>query len=185
LSGGAGGGESGRPLLVALYTAHRQRLYAYLWGQTGHREDALDLLQEVFARAWTHIADLEALPPERRTYWLLACARRLCVDRHRRRAAARRAGDIMEAAAAAGPSVPAPQQAAEDAEAWRRVNGAIAALPRELREVLAMSVLGEMESAEVGAALGIAASTARYRLMRARDMLRAALGLARRDGRRG
>src|SRR4051794_9323569 len=71
-----------------LYDAHRATLHAYFLGRTGDAELALDLLQEVFLRAWRSIQTLEALPAERRHYWLFAIARNLVVDVYRKRGAA-------------------------------------------------------------------------------------------------
>ena len=163
--------------LAALYEEQRPRLYSYLWGRTASRQDALDLVQEVFVRAVRHAETLRAMTGERRVYWLFAAARRLCIDRHRRDAATTRLNDALEGALGQAPVTLLPEAAIEDAEAWRRVNDAIAELPPTMREVLAMTVLGEMDSLEIGAVLGIAPATARYRLMRARRLLRERLGL--------
>lgn len=166
-----------RALLDALYHAHGRRLYAFLWARTGTREDALDLLQEVYLRAWRHIGTLAELPEERRLYWLFACARRLGIDHHRHRQVVAR----REGAPPADPPDPgdgAPGRRLEAAETWRVLDGAIRALPAALREVLALSVLGGSTSAEIGIALGLPAGTVRYRLLQARRRLQQAIAPA-------
>ena len=171
---GRGGGVAPRALLDDLYQRHRRRLYAFFWGRTANREDALDLVQELFARAWRHIDWLAALPHERRVYWLFACARRLGIDHHRHRQVVGRTEGTSDTdppdADERGPS-----HRAEQAEALRVLGRSIRGLPAPLREVLALRVLGEMTSAEIGTALGIPAGTVRYRLMQARQRLRGAL----------
>ncbi len=174
----AGGGEAAaRAMLEALYVAQRQRLFAYLWSRSGDREDALDLLQELFLRAWRHVGELTALPPERRVYWLFAAARHLSIDRFRGGEAARRAAQRIAANSRAGPPADAdlPGNGVEAQDTLRRLNAAVAALPPPWRESLALTVLGGMTSAEAGAALGVPAATVRYRLMRARQALQRTL----------
>ena len=53
---------------------------------------------------------------------------------------------------------------------------AIGKLPQQQRVTLAMAAAGGMNSAEIGAALGVPAGTVRYRLSLARRTLAEALG---------
>ncbi len=154
---------------------HRQRLYAYLWARTGSREDALDLLQEVFVRAWRNETTLAALSEDGRRYWLFSVARRLGIDHHRHGLVV---GRVVYEADPVAPEGNGPDDRVESAEAVRLLDGAIRALPDPLREVLVMTVVGEMTSPEIGRVLGLPAGTVRYRLMRARHLLRQALGEA-------
>ncbi len=156
--------------LPALYRRERRPLFAFFWARLGEREEALDLVQEVFARACRHAAVLRRLPAARRRAWLFTCARRLTVDRYRRRAAARRASP------AAAPAVDGPEAAAERADALRRLDRAIRGLPGPQREALALVVLGGLSSAGAGEALGLPPGTVRYHLFQARRRLRAELG---------
>jgi RNA polymerase sigma-70 factor (ECF subfamily) len=56
------------------------------------------------------------------------------------------------------------------------VAAAIATLPEQQRVTLTMAAAGELNSAEIGAALGVPAGTVRYRLSLARRTLAEALG---------
>ena len=56
------------------------------------------------------------------------------------------------------------------------VAAAIATLPEQQRVTLAMAAAGDMNSAEIGVALGVPAGTVRYRLSLARRTLAEALG---------
>lgn len=161
-------------LIEDLYGAHRQRLYALFWSRTGSREDALDLVQEVFLRAWRHAELLAEMPEGRRQYWLFACARTLGIDHHRHRQVVSHVEQILP------PEPPDPARAdaglaLEAAETRHMLDQAIRDLPDPLRHVLVLTVMGEMTSAEIGVALGIPAGTVRYRLMRARQALEQAL----------
>ena len=82
-------------LFDAIYEEHQRALYAYFFGRTADREQALDLLQELFLRVWRSLLSLESLAPEKRQFWLFAVARNLVVDHYRSRAAR----DRTEAAA--------------------------------------------------------------------------------------
>src|SRR5579859_4365368 len=73
----------------ALYAAHRQTLHAFVLGRCGDSELALDLLQELFVRAWRNLAVLRDLSVERQRAWLVAVGRNLVID-HARAAATRR-----------------------------------------------------------------------------------------------
>jgi RNA polymerase sigma-70 factor (ECF subfamily) len=161
-----------------LYEAHRAAVHAYFTGRTGDRQSAADLMQEVFLRAWQHLDKLAGLPEDRQRGWLFTVARNLSVDsaRHQRTVdSAQRAlerepsGLHAQAGAPASTAVIADERAGVVAEA-------IAKLPEQQRATLAMSVAGEMNSAEIGAALGVPAGTVRYRLSLARRALAEALG---------
>ena len=80
----------------AVYAEHRQTLFAYFLGRSGDREQALDLLQELFVRVWRSLDSLESLPPEKRQFWLFSVARNLLVDQYRARATRERARAALE-----------------------------------------------------------------------------------------
>jgi RNA polymerase sigma-70 factor (ECF subfamily) len=65
-----------------LYDAHAAELAGYLWKLTGHREDAMDLMQDTFVAA---MRDEQALrEPEKVRAWLFRIATRLAIKRLRR-----------------------------------------------------------------------------------------------------
>lgn len=153
-----------------LYRTYRQSLYAFFWSRTGSREDAMDLVQDVFIRAWRHATALGDMPESRRGYWLFACARTVSIDHHRHRHIAWKAElrhGTEEAARFAGD----PVDLAEAAEDWRDLDRAIRALPEPLRDVLSLRVLGELTSRQISEVLGVPPGTVRYRLARARAEL--------------
>src|SRR5436189_6313247 len=79
-----------------LYEEHRVALHAFFLGRTGDPELALDLLQEVFLRAWRSLQTLDALPPERRHHWLYAVARNLVGDVYRARGSGQAAYERLQ-----------------------------------------------------------------------------------------
>jgi RNA polymerase sigma-70 factor (ECF subfamily) len=161
-----------------LYEAHRVAVHAYFAGRTGDRQTAGDLMQEVFLRAWQHLDKLAGLPEDGQRGWLFTVARNLSVDaaRHQRTLEGTQrdlerdpSGRPALADAPASTAVIAAERASVVAEA-------IAQLPDQQRVTLTMAAAGEMNSAEIGTALGVPAGTVRYRLWLARRALAEALG---------
>ena len=162
-----------------LYEAHRAAVHAYFAGRTGDRQLAADLMQEVFLRAWQHLDKVADLPEDGQRGWLFTVARNLSVDaaRHQRTADGAQRALEERAVHPAGPGRrprPAPR-------CWPP-SGRASSRPRSRRcrsssgSRSTMAAAGEMNSAEIGAALGVPAGTVRYRLSLARRTLAEALG---------
>ena len=151
----------------AVYQEHHRVVYAYLLGQCGNSESAEDLLQETFLRVWRHLPDIRSVPAERKRFYIFAIARNLALDELRRRMVRQRSMALPE-------SIPQQAQTADPVytviaqETVSAVDDAIQQLQPDLRIVLSMHLIGEMNSFEIASALGIPASTVRYRLARAR-----------------
>jgi RNA polymerase sigma-70 factor (ECF subfamily) len=163
-------------LFDALYDEHRAALHAFFLGRTGDPELALDLLQELFIRAWRGIKMLEALPAERRKYWLYSVARNLVVDAYRSRGAGRTAQERLQRLTRPDVADSADRGALEN-ERLAELDAAIRRLPDDLRVVLVLQVVGERTSAEIGEIVGRPPGTVRYQLARARRQLAASLHL--------
>jgi RNA polymerase sigma-70 factor (ECF subfamily) len=165
------GQQADTALFDEVYAAHRLALHAYFLGRTGDAEVAADLLQEVFLRAWRNLDAMLEVPAGQLRYWLFAIGRNLLTD-HYRRSAIRAQGE--EAWGDEGPPAsmtPSPEAQVEQMEQLRRLDEAIRQLPSKMRTVLVMQVVGEMNSAEIGAALDMPAGTVRYYLSQARKRL--------------
>lgn len=154
----------------ALYAAYHQTLHAYFLGRTGDAELALDLLQEGFVRVWRNMANLEAMPAERQRSWLFAVARNLVIDEYRASATRARTGEAL-VSITEDTSAPADADIVER-DQLRALEAAIRDLPSDLRTVLALQVIGERSSNEIGELLGKPAGTVRYQLAEARRRLR-------------
>ncbi|MGH3167097.1 MAG: RNA polymerase sigma factor, partial [Trebonia sp.] len=157
-----------------LYDAHRDAVHAYLIGRLCGRPAAADLLQEVFMRVWRYLDTVAGLPADGQRGWIFTVARNLSIDavRHDRTLAG-----TEQALAAEPPKSAAPaSDMVISAERAAIVGAAIRRLPEPQRITLALAAAGGLTSAEIGAALGIPAGTARYRLSLARRALADALG---------
>jgi RNA polymerase sigma-70 factor (ECF subfamily) len=159
-----------------LVERHMRRAYFAALSLVGSREDALDLSQEAFARAYRARRRID---PERPFYaWLYQILRRLCFNFLRDRRARRRTLDAAApwlAHAAADRATPDPAAALEQEEARHAVAQAIEALPAREREVIALKEFEGMAYKEIAALIGIPIGTVMSRLYSARQRLAQAL----------
>ena len=160
----------------AVYAEHQQTLFAYFLGRTADREQALDLLQELFVRVWRSLDSLESLPPEKRPFWLFSVAKHLLVDQYRAQATRERTQAALDRDPPAQ-WAPAPEPTTVAGEQVARLEAAIQRLPDDLRVVLALRVLDGRTSTEIGALLGRPPGTVRYQLAEARQRLATELSL--------
>lgn len=145
-----------------LVRAHSRLVFRVAYSVLRNREDAEDAAQETFIRLMRQ--DLSKIDDPR--LWLARVAWRVAVDRVRKRP---ETTDEMPEIADSGASA---DDALLDAELQARVQSLIEALPRKLREVVRLSTVEEMTSADVAQVLGIPEGTVRTRMSRARQILR-------------
>jgi RNA polymerase sigma factor (sigma-70 family) len=148
-------GKPERPAAETLVEQYGRAVFAVCLAHTGNIHDAQDVMQDVFVRA---LAKLDSLQnPRSARAWLLQIARRMCVDRSRRRAPSR----PLPAELAA----PAGQSRDEQSE---RVQAAIRRLSEAQREIIALYYFDRRSCRSVAASLGISEAAVRQRLVRAR-----------------
>ncbi len=164
-------------LFDSLFESHRNAVFSYFLGKTGLREDSLDLTQEVFSRAWARNEDASAVPPDRQRYWLFAIAKNSLVD-YRRRAKVREVALKHLKSSQTESTSNDLQCATEQSILVESLEEAIMDLPKELRTVLVMSVMGEIKSNEIAELLGRPAGTIRSLIHEARQQLRRYVTLA-------
>jgi RNA polymerase sigma-70 factor, ECF subfamily len=141
-------------------------VYALLFRFTGNHEDAEDLAQECFVRAWNALANLrdsDALSP-----WLGQIALRLARDRHRMRT---RRGTPEGLDSEPPDRGRAPAEELGGNELMLRLRAALERLPHRLRAPLYLRVLEGREYDEVAALTGVKPETARTQVMHARRLL--------------
>jgi RNA polymerase sigma-70 factor (ECF subfamily) len=153
-----------RASFAALVHEYWNRIHRWLYGLTRNVQEAEDLTQETFLRAWSTLPNLEneaAFRP-----WLFRIARNALIDSRRS---------------------PRPVASSVACEATAREPGALAAaLQREGESLLAQACARlselyrapfllwtqeELEYREIAAALGITEETARWRVCKARHLL--------------
>ena len=155
-----------------LFETFHEQVYAYLLARTGQKENARDLLQDVFLRAWRASDAWSGQSLSAQRYWLFAVAKHVVIDYFRRRAVRHGACAQLQAAAPEPAAVRAVEEQVVDGEMWRELNRAVAELPDGLRIPFIMQIVGGMTSRDIQEALGIPAGTVRYRVALARRHLR-------------
>ena len=155
-----------------LVTRYMQRAYYTALGLVGNHDDALDLSQEAFARAFRARATIDA---ERPFFpWLYQIIRRLCFnhtrDQRSRRQKLERVGSWLEETTM-GVRPLSPERAAERAELRERVAAAIDRLAEREREALVLREFEGLRYREIAELLGIPIGTVMSRLYRARRSL--------------
>jgi len=159
-----------RGAFASLIARHRDLVFAYALARLRDREDAEDVAQETFVRAYTALERLRSAAIWEG--WLLRIARNLCHDRLRRRRV-RRTEPIDPAWLDGGPS---PESILLTGERRRQLQAAVQALPELYRVPLLMRFESGCSRRDIATALAVPESTVMGRLARAVRLLRQSLG---------
>lgn len=147
-----------REAYTVLVGRHRNLVYGYLYARLRNREEAEDLTQEVFVRAYM------ALETFRRNSawmpWMMRIARNLCFDalRSRRgRSWEPLSDDWLDGS-------PTPESRTLAAERRRQLDEALNALPEKYRTVLMMHYASALKAQEIAVALDLPETTVKGRI---------------------
>lgn len=156
-----------------LVTRYMRRAYFAALALVGNPDDALDLSQQAFARAYRA---RQTIDPARPWYpWLYQIVRRLCFnftrDERTRRERITAAGPWLVGRAAAHAERDRPDASLERREQQERVREAIDRLPMEDREVLVLKEFEQLKYREIAELLDIPMGTVMSRLYAARRRL--------------
>jgi RNA polymerase sigma-70 factor (ECF subfamily) len=151
----------------ALVDLHGPGLHRACLRLLGDPDDAEDVVQEAFVRAWVRRADFDPSRPFRP--WIHRIARNLALNRLRRR----RLWGLLPLSSAPEPRAPErAERSAEDAELGRAVAACLAGLPAPLRECFTLRHEEDLGYAAIAEVLGIPVGTVMSRLSRARARMR-------------
>jgi RNA polymerase sigma-70 factor (ECF subfamily) len=151
-----------------------KRVYNYLLRTVRNREDAMDLSQETFLKAYRHLPRLEAV--ERFPQWLFRIAHNEAISLYRRN---RFAADGEVPEESVGATVSVGGAALRPMELTLAVERALDGLSAEQREALILKVYQGFKFEEIAAILGSPASTIKSRVYTALDLLKKSLAPAR------
>jgi len=158
-----------------LVLRYRPAVMAAITRQISQRGLAEDICQEAFLLAFKALPQLET--PSRFAAWLHAIARRQAIRRSQ--GEARRAGHLpLDALILEHSEVLADSgwERLEAREVQEDVRRAMAGLPEEFQLVLRLRYWSEMPLERIAAFLGLPLTTVKWRLHRARHLMRRALG---------
>lgn len=169
--------ESAQSLdLVGLYEKHKRPIHTYVYRLLGSQEDADDVTQEVFIRAfvsWQELYDHENLAP-----WLYRIATNLCVDLLRRRKRIswwplmrRSPGQQFERASEEeAPYLPLDTGGIPEVFERDQIRLALAKLPEDYAIVLVLNAAQGLSYQEIAHVVGISPNAAATRISRAKRM---------------
>lgn len=169
---GRGDAEAFEQLVVS----HQRIIYNLALRMTGNREDAADLTQETFIKAWHAISLFQF--DSKFTTWLCRIASNACIDflrkQKKRRSVSLTAIDDFDESyeMAVTDSNLNPAELLDAAADREMVYAALRQLPTEYRIVLSLRAIEDMSYQEIGEALDLNPGTVKSRISRARQRLR-------------
>lgn len=169
-------GKGDEAAFETLVRTHEKMVYNLALRMTGSREDAFDLSQTTFLKAW-HAISLFQFDSKFST-WLCRIASNTCIDflrKEKRRGVvsltvpdeADRLYELSVADERLNPAVIVEVAAQRDA-----VFQALQALPKDYRVALSLRAIEDMSYEEIAEALDVKTGTVKSRISRAREMLR-------------
>ncbi len=163
---------------ASLVHRHRDRAFAVAYRLVREREDALDVAQEAFVRAYQSLRGFKG--EARFSTWLHRIVVNLALD-HLRRQAHHEAWEykdaraLEEAAHQVVAPTPDPHQAVEATEMRRLIQKGMADLPAEQRTALVLREIEGLSYKEIARAMRCSIGTVMSRLHYARRKMQAAL----------
>lgn len=148
---------------------HSRTVYKVAFAALRNHHDAEDAAQETYLRFWRHREHWGEIRDRRA--WLARTAWHVALDRRRRRHEVG-SDDAAESVRQLRAQGGTPEEIAAHEQMTALLARLIASLPEDLRGVLTLSTVEELNSVEISGVLGIPEGSVRTRLMRARELLR-------------
>lgn len=154
---------------------NQNRIYSLAFRMVNDREEAADLAQEAFLKAWQGLPSFQG--DSSFATWVYRLATNVCIDFLRKQ---KRRQEVAPVSSLDDPesgwSEPAdweqdPQRSLEREERNRAVAQGLEALPDHHRQVLVMRELSGLSYQEIGQALGLDMGTVKSRIARSRKAL--------------
>ena len=159
------------PAMGLLFERHRNFVFRVALGICGNRQEAVDVVQEVFLALLKNARRLD-LDENSLSTWLFRVARNQAIDRHRGNRKLMPLSDGPTEVVAPG----CPESVLLDAERRRVLQREVARLPQRPREVFVLRIGLGLSVSETAALIGIRSGAVRVALSKAKSLLQAALG---------
>ena len=159
-----------------LLLEHQKNVYNLCYRMAGNPDDAMDLSQETFLRAWRCLDQYQFASAF--TTWLYRLCSNICIDFLRRRRRQQTVpltfedADGEEQTYAVPDAQPLPEEQVELKLTRETLAAAMAQLLPEHRAVLQLRVVNEMSYEQIADVLDIQIGTVKSRLSRARNQLK-------------
>lgn len=161
-----------------LMTAHEDRLFNFVARLVGNREDAEEIVQDTFAKAYRAMQRANGERPiDPTAAWFYTIALNTVRNRVRRRRVATVPldGEYSTVGASFAHQGPAPDVLAERRETWQQIQTAIARLPVHQRAPVILRFINELTYEEIATIVGCPVGTAKSHVHRGVQRLRAEL----------
>lgn len=160
-----------------LVRQYEKRVYAVALRSSGSPEDAADITQEVFLRAWRSIESFRG--DSGFSTWLFRITMNLCVDHARHKNAQPQTQPLVvgeeDAERPIPDTAPTPEEHLENSELGRELAAALDEVSEEHRRIVLLRDVSGMSYTEIAEILEISEGTVKSRLSRARIALRTIL----------
>ena len=159
-----------------LLLAHQKSVYNLCLRMAGNPDDALDLSQEAFIRAWRALGQYQF--DAAFSTWLFRLTSNVCIDFLRRQKRQQHMSLTVTDDDEPGEEftvpdpAPGPEEQAVHNERRQAVARAMAALPEDYRAVMQLRAVEELSYEQIAEILDIKDGTVKSRLARARTQLR-------------
>ena len=158
-----------------LVTAYEKNVYNVALQMLGNREDAQDIAQEAFLKAYNSLSSFRG--DSKFSSWLYRIVSNLCLDFKRRQG--RRPSSSLTVEDDDGENVQldiadesqSPETLLERKLTREAVRRGLAELPDEQRQILLLREIQGLSYEEIGEAMGLEAGTVKSRIFRARKKL--------------
>lgn len=157
-----------------LFDRHSPKVLGLLIRTLGDREEAEEVLQEVFLQAWEQ-ADRYQQGRSSPKGWLFMMARSRALDRMRSRGARMRREDNVAKAASGQGMAPVGTRRLEARERQRKVQCALDTLPDEQRRCLEMAYFEGLTQSQIATRLDVPLGTVKSRILLGMKKLKQAL----------
>lgn len=161
-----------------LVDAYHSRVFGFVRRMTSGSQEAEDVTQEVFVRAYTNFPHFDARSSVRT--WLFRIAHNLCVDRARKAERAPAADPLVDSEHGETIDLPderwRPEALVLDSELVGVIEGAIETMSEKLRAVLLLHDREDLAYEEIARAVGVPVGTVKSRLFLARAHLQRVVG---------
>lgn len=165
------------PAFEELVRRHEKRVYAVALRSSGSPEDAEDITQEVFLRAWRSIEEFRG--DSGFSTWLFRITMNLCVDHARHKHAQPQTQPLVmgeeESERPLPDTAPTPEEHLDNSELGRELAAALDEVSEEHRRIVLLRDVSGMSYTEIAEVLEISEGTVKSRLSRARIALRKVL----------
>ena len=157
-----------------LVRKYEKRVYAVALRSSGSPEDAADITQEVFLRAWRSIETFRG--DSGFSTWLFRITMNMCVDHARHKQSQPQCQPLVigeeDAERPIPDTAPTPEEHLDNSELGRELAAALDAVSEQHRRIVLLRDVSGMSYTEIAEVLEISEGTVKSRLARARVALR-------------